>query len=121
MACLMAAMYFLARHDPADREETGLHDGVDAPAHPGLPGHPVAVDADEDAQALGDDLFLGGADGPTRPRDHGDCSAGTLPRLGGPQDVEPLEERELVAGHEGGPLDEIGGADGPQPAEMRYP
>jgi hypothetical protein len=34
----------VARQHAGDREEAGLHDGVDAPAHPGVAGHAVGVD-----------------------------------------------------------------------------
>ena len=91
----------VARQHAADREEAGLHDGVDAAAHAGRARDGIAVDHEE-AQFLLEDGFLHlpgnvlpdfvGAKG----RVHQERGA----RFGGRQNVDAIEELELVAGDE---------------------
>ncbi len=103
---------FLTREDTRDREEAGLHDRVDAPAHAGAVADLVAVDHVE-ADLLRDDLAL-------------DLDREMVPDLVGAvrgvqeengagsreiEDVVLLEEPELVAGDEARGPDEVGGAD----------
>src|SRR5262245_8045275 len=106
---------FVTRQDTAQREEAGLHDGVDTPAHARFPGYAVAVD-DEEAEPPGDQLLLQ----PARelvPHLVGAVGAveeergARLRRL---EHVDALEEGELVTGHEGRTLDEVGRADRPR-------
>ena len=44
-------------HHVGQFEETDLHDGIDAPAHAGIPGHAVGIDGVE-MYVLVDDLLL---------------------------------------------------------------
>ena len=112
----------LTRQHAAHREEAGLHHRVDVGPHAGLARHPGGVDhkhlqpalADRDAQPLGQPLpGLGQVVGAVEQEHPTDIDAG--------QQIEALHEIPLVAGHEGGPLDQVGGADRPRPeAQMRH-
>src|SRR5262249_46710781 len=96
------------RENAADREEARLHDRVDPLAHAGLARHAVPVDHEE-TQPLFDQLLLHYAGEVTpgffrrvRAIEQEGCA-----RLRGPEYVKALQERELVAGHEIGPTDEV--------------
>ncbi len=99
-------------HDARDREEAGLHDGVDLAAHARAARDLVGVDHVK-AQALVPDLRL-------------DFARQVLPDLGRPmgaveekdrawgcppEHVDLLEEMELMTADEVGVRDQVGGAD----------
>ena len=92
------------RQHPADREEAGLHDGIDAAAHPRLARHLVRID-DEKAQLAVEDLLLHLA------RQMIPHLLGRIRRvekerrtaIGRRQHIHPFEERELMASDEAGP------------------
>ena len=108
MAFLIASDRFVRRQDAADREEAGLHDGVDAAAHAGLFSHGVAVHHVE-LQLLFDDLLLDGAREmvPNLVRAVKRIQQERCARPRGPEHVHALEEGELVAGHEARVADEV--------------
>ena len=99
----------VGRQHAGDGEEAGLHDGVDAPAHAGLPGHVHRVDHVE-LQLLLDQVLLDLARQvvpdlvPAEGRVEQEDAA--RHRVAG--HVVALEERELVAGHEVRPPDQVG-------------
>jgi hypothetical protein len=108
----------LPGHHPRQGEEAHLHDGVDAVAHARrLARHLVGVDA-VDLQPLVDDVllqllgqahpgFLGVIEGGV------DQEGGT--GFGGLEQIQLLDEFPLVAGHEVGAFNQVGGADGVRP------
>ena len=101
-------------HHPGQGEEAHLHDGVDAVAHAGVARHLVGIDA-VDLQPLVDDLLLqllGQAyPGFLRVIKGGvDQEGGT--GFGGLEQIQLFDEFPLVAGHEVGAVDQVGGADG---------
>ena len=102
----------LAREHAADGEEAGLHDGVDAHPHAGLLRHLVGVD-DVEPQLLLDDLLLRrlGQVVPDLVRSILAVEQKCRPRSRLTQDVQPLQEAELMTGHEAGLADEISGMD----------
>jgi hypothetical protein len=111
----------VARQHAGDREEAGLHDGIDPPSHPRLARHLIGVDHGE-AQPLLYDLLLDLARqvAPDRLRTvrrvEQEDRAGHR-RL---QHVEAVEEIEVMAGHEACPADQIGRTDRPRPeAQVR--
>ena len=97
--------------DAGDREEAGLHDGVDAAAHPRFAGHAHGVDG-VDLQALGEDrlLHLARQVVPQLVRRVGRVEEEHRARGRALQHVVVLEQLELVAGHEAGAADEVGRA-----------
>ncbi len=89
------------RQHPAHREEAGLHDGVDAPAHAGLARHLVCID-DVNAQLARDDLLLHLARqmipnfiGRVRRVEQEGRAA-----IGRREHIHPFEKRELMASDE---------------------
>ena len=103
----------LARQDAGDAEEAGLHDGVDAAAHPHLLGQRVGVDREE-ADLLLDHLLLqlAGQAIPDRVRGAGRVQQEDRARSGVLEHVDLVHELELMAGHEARAVHQVGGADG---------
>ena len=100
-----------ARQHAADGEEAGLHDGVDARTHAGIARHRVAVDHVE-LDLLAQHLFLRRL-GQLVPDFVGGVRRVEQEDRAGHRcfkHVHLLEEAEVVAGHEAGAGDEIGGA-----------
>ncbi len=89
---------FVARQHSADGKKARLHDRVDAPAHAGLLGDLVSVNHVE-SEFLVNDLFLHRARQviPHLVRPVGAVEQKDRARLGRLKQVEPLQERELVA------------------------
>ena len=106
---------FVARQHAGDREEAGLHDGVDARAHAGALGEVVGVDGEE-AELLLDDLLLHLArqlvpdlvGGERRIQQERGAGRRVL------EDVDLVDELELMAGDEAGAVDEVRRADRPR-------
>src|ERR1044072_8745619 len=104
-----------ARQDAGDAEEAGLHDGVDAPAHPDLLRQRISVD-DEEADSLLYHLLLHlarqaipsrvGIARSVQEKDRARCRVF--------QHVDLVYELKLMTGDEGRPFDKISGADGPR-------
>ena len=113
---------FLARQHAADGEEAGLHDGVDAPAHAGLARHRVAIDHVE-PQLLVDDLLLhlrAAVASQTSSGPKGLFSRNVAPGSAHFSTSMPLQERELVAGHEIGRRNQVARMDRLRPeAQVR--
>ena len=100
------------RDHVCQREEAGLHHGVDARAEPGVVRDAGGVD-DPQVEVLGDQVLLH-LGRKVVPRLAGRVGAveqhgGARPRVC--QHVHPGEQSELVAGHEVGVVDEICGPD----------
>jgi hypothetical protein len=71
---------FVVGQDAGDGEEAGLHDGVDAPPHARVLGHPVGVDHPQLEAALADAGLHGGRQaGPHRSAGSGVLSRKTPP------------------------------------------
>ena len=109
----MAAMASLGRQHAGEREEAGLHHGVDAAAHARLAGHAVGVDHAE-AEALVDDLPAAPrpAGGPTPRRARSGLLSRKWPRRGPvPSTSSRSSKPNWWQADEVGAVDQVGGAD----------
>ncbi|MNF65088.1 hypothetical protein D3C84_468390 [compost metagenome] len=104
---------FVPRQHPGQREEAGLHDGVDAIAHAVLLGHPIPVDAVE--------LDIEGADTGAQPlgqlTPHLVSLIGGIEQQGRPfggvlQQIDRFDKAPLVAADKARLLDKPGRIDG---------
>ncbi len=103
----------LAREDPGDGEEAGLHDGVGVRAHARLARHLRRVD-DPEREVLLDDrgLHLLGQLGPHRVARVNRVDEERRARRRDAQNVEAFEKAELVAADEARGLDQVARSDG---------
>src|SRR5215475_17146 len=99
-----------AREHAADSKKAGLHDGVDALAHTGLPRHLITIDNVE-LQLLINDLPLYGTREvvPNLIRSISAVQEEGCARFGGLEHIDALKEGELMAGNEVGLGYEIAG------------
>ena len=97
---------------PTHRKETDLHHRVDAGAQTRLTGNPVGIDHPDDELTLADLAAQRRWQTPPGLERFKRAVEQQLATLNNPlQQVDLLQQRPLVAGHQGGPLDQVRGAD----------
>src|SRR5690242_16625371 len=98
----------LAREQTTQRKETCLHDGIDAGTHAGFPCHLVSID-DVKLKLFVNDGFLRRfwQLAPYLFRTEGRIEQKRSAWLSAAQNVKPLKELKLVAGHKAGRTNQI--------------
>ena len=105
----------LARQDTGDREEAGLEHRVDQAAQAGLARDARGVDHEQPQPLVEDALLerarqpIPGLVGRMRTVEQQGCAG-----LRQGQHVDPVQEAELMAGHEARPADQVGSANRPR-------